>query len=286
MKHGFLLIDKPEDMTSHDVVAIVRRELGEKKVGHLGTLDPAATGLLVLAVGAKALKTIEFFSGLSKEYIADVRLDAVSTTYDREGIIEELEPKAGWTEPKPEDVQRLLDDHFLGTIDQVPPAHSAVHVNGQRAYEGARRGEVVDMPVRQVRIDDCKVLSYEHPQIRLHVACGSGTYIRSLAHDLGQRLHTGGYLSALRRTKVGEWIVDFAVSPDCVTWADIIPLKEVMATLPSIELNAEEAEHVRHGRKIERQIKPDVIGWYEDKPLAVLIPAKDGSKMARARKVL
>lgn len=286
MKHGFLLVDKPEGISSHDAVAQVRRALSERKVGHLGTLDPAASGLLVLAVGAKALKVIELFPELSKEYIADVHLGAVSSTYDREGVLEEVEPKPGWTVPEKIDVQRTLDDHFLGSIEQVPPAHSAVHVNGQRAYKMARQGQDVDMPTRNVRIDTCALLSYEFPDLSLKVACSTGTYIRSLAHDLGQKLRCGGYLSGLRRTKVGEWLADFAMPPEVVTWADIIPLKEVLASFGGIELTEEEATDLKHGRTIERQVKPDTIGWYDEKPLAILIPAKDGSRGARPRKVL
>jgi len=286
MKHGFLLIDKPVGPTSHDIVNNVRRNLGEKKIGHLGTLDPAASGLMILAVGAKALKVIEFFSDLTKEYTAEVTFGAISSTYDREGVIEKIEPKPGWVVPPHTTVNNTLQDYFVGTIDQAPPAHSAVHVGGERAYKKARKGEKVDMPMREVSITKCDIQSYEFPKVSIDVACGSGTYIRSLAHDLGERLRCGGYLSALRRTKVGEWSIDFAVPLDAVGWSHVIPLREVMDSFGGINLTEKEAEDVRHGRNIAHQVKQDTFAWFEDMPIAILVPAKDGTQMAHARKVL
>ena len=286
MKHGFLLIDKPEGPTSHDAVATVRRLLSERKIGHLGTLDPAASGLLVLAVGAKALKAVELFNDLPKEYVAEIAFGSVSTTYDREGVIEKSPPRAGWVPPAQVEVANVIRDHFLGDIDQVPPAHSAVKIGGDRAYRKARQGRGINMPARRVHIEDCGIIAYEYPTLTLHVACGSGTYIRSLAHDLGHRLRCGGYLAGLRRMKVGEWSVDFAVPPDSVCWTQVIPLKEVLAGFKSVELSEKDADRIRHGLDIEQEVKPDTIAWFNDLPIAVLTPAKDGSRMAHARKVL
>lgn len=286
MRHGFLLIDKPRGPTSHGAVAMVRRVLNERNIGHLGTLDPAASGLLVLAVGAKALKVIEFFSGLGKEYVADVRFGAVSTTYDSEGVVEAITTKPGWTEPDKGHVQRAIDQRFTGTIEQTPPSHSAVHIAGVRAYDLARKGITVDMPKRTVEISTCQVLSYAYPHLRLNVSVSSGTYIRSLAHDLGDVLRCGGYLENLRRTTVGEWSVDRAVTPDAATWADVLPLKDVLADLPRIDVTPEEAEHLRHGRKLPREVSAGTWAWFDGLPIAVLVPAKDGSRMAQPRKVL
>jgi len=286
MKHGFLLIDKPVGPTSHDVVQDVRRILSERKVGHLGTLDPAASGLMILAVGAKALKVVEFFKDLSKEYIAEVQFGAISSTYDREGVIEELEPKLGWTVPDQVVIQNIIQDHFVGTISQVPPMHSAVHVGGERAYRKARQGRHVDMPTREVRITECSIVKYDYPMLTLNVACSSGTYIRSLAHDLGQRLRCGGYLSGLRRTEVGEWSVDFSVPPEAAGWSVVVPLKEIMQKFPYIDLTDKELDDVQHARNISHQIKDGTIAWFEDLPIAILTPAKDGTQMAHARKVL
>ncbi|HLD63336.1 MAG TPA: tRNA pseudouridine(55) synthase TruB [Candidatus Peribacteraceae bacterium] len=285
MKHGFLLIDKPTGPTSHDVVDQVRRVLPERSAGHLGTLDPAASGLLVMAVGSKALKVVELFQDLPKAYIADVELGAVSTTYDSEGVIEALTPKPGFTSPEEGAIATIIAAHFVGDIQQVPPNFSAVHVEGRRAHELARQGKEMTLPARHVRVTECKIMEYRYPCLKLSVACGSGTYVRSLAHDLGQKLRCGGYLKHLLRTQVGEWSVDMAVPPEGVTWADVIPLKEVLLRFDRLDLSDEEAEAISHGRGIKHQVKPDVIAWHEEKPIAILIPAKDGSAMARPRKV-
>jgi tRNA pseudouridine55 synthase len=284
MRHGFLLIDKPRGQTSHDTVAIARRLLNEPKIGHIGTLDPGATGLLVLAVGAKALKVVEYFSGLTKSYEMDVRFGFVSTTYDADGAVEPVTPKPGRPEPTEIDVRRLIDDRFVGKIAQVPPAHSAVHVNGKRAYDLARQGKEVNIPARTVSITRCKIVSYAYPDLRLSVDCGSGTYMRSLAHDLGQMLHVGAYVTELRRTAVGEWDIKDACLPDDIGWRHVVPLKDVLSTLPGIQITAEEAEHLRFGRRIRRSVSGDTFAWFEGLPIAVLESAGDGE--AKPRKVL
>lgn len=286
MRHGFLLIDKPIGFTSHDAVAVVRKTLGEKKVGHLGTLDPAASGLLVLAVGSKALKVVELFTDLHKEYEAGVRFGSVSTTYDAEGTLEEVSRTPGWPEPSTTDIQNAIRDKFIGKIQQVPPAYSAIKVGGERAYRKMRQGKDVQLLARTVEIDYCTISSYEYPDLSLHVECGSGTYIRSLAHDLGEVLRCGGHLSSLRRTKVGGWDVSDAVHPEKVAWAHVQPLKDVLASFDSVEISPEEAINLSHGRSIKREVKPDVIAWCEGLPIAILLPLKDGSRETRARKVL
>ena len=283
MRHGFLLVDKPRGPTSHDVVAAVRRVLSERKIGHLGTLDPAASGLLVLAVGAKALRVVEFFMGLPKEYEAEVTFGAVSTTYDADGTIERIEPKPGWGVPSEEDVRRVIRDRFLGRIAQVPPAYSAVKVGGERAYRKMRQGKSVQLPERSVQITVCDILTYVYPVLKLRVACGAGTYIRSLAHDLGTELRCGGDLSALRRTRVGEWAVAGALAPERVTWTDVTPLKEIMKPFPRLDLNDREALAVKQGRDIDGVLLSEVIGWYEGLPVAILEPVMGG---VHARKVL
>ncbi len=283
MRHGFLLIDKPTGPTSHGAVAMVRQQLSERDIGHLGTLDPAASGLLVLAVGSKALKVIELFSNLSKEYDAEVTFGAVSSTYDSEGVIEEVQTKPGWDVPNEELIRRLIIDRYTGKVSQIPPAFSAVHVNGKRAHELARSGKDVEMPTREVHIEKCTITRYAYPELDLHVRCGSGTYIRSLAHDLGQDLRCGAYLSALRRTAVGDWSVENAVAPDTATWTDVMPLKEVLAGYPKLELSDAEWEDIRHGRTIARTIEDQTFAWHKDLPVALLIPANNG---CRPRKVL
>ena len=295
MRHGFLLIDKPTGPTSHDTVAQVRRALSERKIGHLGTLDPAASGLLVLAVGAKALKVVELFQNLHKEYDAGIHFGEVSTTYDAEGVLETVERTPGWPEPSTVDIQNTIRDHFIGKIEQVPPAYSAIKTGGERAYRKMRQGKKVDLPARTVQIDACDISSYTYPDLLIHVACGSGTYIRSLAHDLGAAFRCGAYLSSLHRTMVGKWSVESAADPEKVVWGQVIPLKDILSSFEGVEITEEEAEDLCHGRSINREVKPDTIAWSEGLPIAILIPLKDGSRQtphqdgsgqARARKVL
>lgn len=286
MRHGFLLVDKPIGPTSHDVVQMIRKQLNESSAGHIGTLDPAASGLLVIAVGAKALKVIEFFNGLTKEYEADVELGSTSTTYDREGQIEKTKLKPGIAEPDHIAVRRTIDEKLIGRISQQPPSFSAVHVDGKRAHELARQGKEVKMPTREVEITKCEIVSYAYPNLKLRVACGSGTYIRSLANDLGLLLRCGGYLAGLRRSKVGEWDVKDAIKPEKADWTDVMPLKEILKDFHSIEVDEKQAKAISMGQKIPLEIKPDTLAWFDGLPIAFLVPSKDGSRTAHARKVL
>lgn len=296
MRHGLLLVDKPKGPTSHDVVINVRRLLHEDDIGHLGTLDPAASGLLVLAVGSKALKVIELFQNLHKEYIAYVHFGAISSTYDSEGTIEETQKRAGWSPPDLSTIQRLIETRFQGVIEQAPPAYSAVKIEGVRSYRRARQGVAIMPAARQVEIQTCAIEEYEYPFLKLRISCGAGTYIRSLAHDLGNELRCGGYLQDLHRTKVGlpagasaqagEWSIDAAVTPENVKWTNVIPLKETLRSFPRIDLTETEAEDIRHGRNILREVKPNTVGWSNELPIVILAPAKDGSRTAHPRKVL
>ena len=285
MRHGFLLIDKPEGPSSHAAVSAVRKALGERKVGHLGTLDPLASGLLVLAVGQKALKVVELFDDLDKSYETEIRLGATSTTYDREGVIEERELLPGRSAPTQTEIQNLIRSNFIGEVDQVPPAYSAVKVGGERAYRKMRQGKGVDLPARTIEIHDCRVVKNEYPELRLHIDCGSGTYIRSIAHDLGEALRCGGYLQALRRTSVGPWFCSDAVSPEDADWSKIIPLKEVMVGFDRIEIDDIQLEMLVHGKDIPFLIEGQVIAWHDDKPVAVLEKAAE-TGFAHGRKVL
>lgn len=283
MRHGFLLVDKPLGPTSHDIVAIARKFLSERSIGHIGTLDPAASGLMVLGVGSKALKVIELFSGLSKEYVAEITLGKVSTTYDCDGVLETVELKPGWQMPDEIGVRRMLEERFVGTVSQKPPAHSAVHIDGQRAYDLARQGKIVEMQPRQVTIDECTIMSYNYPNLTLKVRCGSGTYIRSLAHDLGEALRCGAYLSGLRRTKVGDWKVEDAVQTDAINWTDVVPLKIILEKFTKLELTDAEWEDIKHGRTIKQAIDKEAFAWHQELPVALLTPCPGG---CRPRKVL
>lgn len=286
MRHGFLLVDKPRGPTSHDVVNAIRDVLHDRSVGHLGTLDPMATGLLVLAVGRRALKAVELFTHLSKEYSAQIRFGAVSSTYDAVGTLTDVPPRAGWEPPGHAELQRTIENHFLGCRDQVPPLFSAVKIGGERAYRKAMRGQNIVPSARRVEIAECVVVAYNYPELCLRVRCSAGTYIRSLAHDLGQVLCCGAHLAELRRTRVGEWSVGDACSPEDSAWAQVLPLKDVLVPLPGVSLSAEEWEEIRHGRDIAREVQPQTIAWYNELPVAILEPLRDGSRRAHPRKIL
>ncbi len=191
--------------------------------------------------------------------------------------------KPGCEPPTDSQIRNLLDERFTGKIAQVPHAFSAVHVNGQRAYDLARQGKQFELQARTVQIERSTIVSYAYPDLVLDVRCGSGTYIRSLAHDLGQAVRCGGYLSALRRTIVGDWNVEDAVSPEKVDWEDVTPLKEILVDFPRVELDDAQWDHIRHGRSTRPAITGNTFGWYENLPVALLIPTETG---CRARKVL
>ena len=208
-----LLIDKPAGISSFGVVARVRRVLSQRlgvkkvKVGHTGTLDPFATGLLILLVG-KATKRSNDFLKLDKEYIADIKLGETSTTGDPEGEI----TKSYSGEPVDEDVIKKVVQSFVGEITQKVPAFSAVKINGRRAYELARKGMEVETPTRKVHIYNIEILDYSWPMLKIRTEVSSGTYIRTLGEDIGAKLGTGAYLTALRRTKIADYRVEDAVT--------------------------------------------------------------------------
>lgn len=196
---GFLVIDKPKGLTSHDVVKRVRRLLSNsEKVGHTGTLDPLATGILILAVG-KATRLSEYLLKRDKSYKVKGILGFSSPTYDVDGEVKKVECR----EIGEEEFKKALSK-FLGTIEQSPPPFSAVRVGGKRAYELAREGKVVELPKRRVQIFNLTLLNFSYPEFELSVECSSGTYIRSLVHDIGRELSCDAVVSELRRTCVGD----------------------------------------------------------------------------------
>jgi tRNA pseudouridine55 synthase len=207
--NGFLLIDKPEGITSFGVVSRVRKAMGIKKVGHCGTLDPQATGLLIICLG-KATKLAQFVSKQSKKYLAEITLGYVSTTFDRDG---ELTAHSLETKPTREEILKSLPE-FTGEIEQVAPAYSAVKHQGQPLYKYARRNQLVEEKKRHVHVSEINITAYEYPRLSIEVACSSGTYIRSIAHDLGLRLNCGGYVSNLRRAAIGRWRLESAIQLD------------------------------------------------------------------------
>lgn len=211
MNDGILLVDKPAGMTSFGVVARVRRVLsrqaGKKvKVGHTGTLDPFATGLMILVIG-KECKNASHYSKLDKVYEATICLGQTSSTGDPEGEVTDVSDRR----PSEQDVMRVLE-HFRGEISQRPPIFSAIKINGQRAYKLARGGYHIEIPERTVTVHSLELLDYKYPELTIRAHVSSGTYIRSLAADIGAALQTGAYCTKLRRTAIGTWNVGEASS--------------------------------------------------------------------------
>ncbi len=205
--HGILLVDKPAGWTSHDVVAKVRGFAQQRRIGHTGTLDPMATGLLVLCLG-QATRLVEYMSGHDKSYEGEIRLGAATTTDDAEGDVIDTAP----VPPMSADLLRELESRFSGPIEQVPPAFSAVKIAGQRAYAVARKGGAPALQSRTVVVHDLSLQDVGSDTLHIQVNCGSGTYVRSLARDIGRALGSAGHLASLRRTRAGTFRVSDAWS--------------------------------------------------------------------------
>jgi len=208
MKEGIYLIDKEAGWTSFDVVAKMRGITGIRSIGHAGTLDPFATGLLIILVGKEFTKNQDEFMKQDKEYEVTLRLGAESTTGDPEGEITK-NSKFEIRNLKREEIEQTLKK-FIGEIEQTPPAHSAIKIAGERAYKKARKGEDFEIPQRKVTIYELELIAYEHPLVKFRAKCSSGTYIRTLGQDIAESLSTKGYLTQLRRTKVGEYDIKHA----------------------------------------------------------------------------
>jgi len=263
---GLLLVDKPEGVTSHDVVDVVRRGLATRKVGHAGTLDPMATGLLLIGVG-RATRLLRFLGGLPKTYVGSIRLGIETTTLDADGDVVR-EAGVDVTETQVGDAMRSL----VGESLQRPPAYSAVKVGGRKLYEAAREGERLEAAPRPIRVDAFDLLSYEAPNVTFRVTCSGGTYVRVLASDVGAALSCGAHLIALRRTAIGPYSVDDAVAPDRA--GEPLPLDAAVGHLPRLDIDADEAVAASHGRPLGPAgltgpygvFGPDglLIGVYED----------------------
>ncbi len=249
---GLILVDKPIGPTSHRVVHLVRQGTGIRKVGHAGTLDPRASGLLVLCLGP-ATRLSEYISTSSKCYEAVIRFGAATRTYDGDGEVTRRSTEI----PSRGQIEAALPG-FTGAIQQVPPPFSAVKVSGQRAYDLARAGKEVDLGPRTVTIYALRIREYQPPDLALDIECSAGTYIRSLAHDLGDQLGCGAYLAALRRTKSGEFLLSKAVTLDRLeqsfldgTWPEyVLPPTEALLGFAQIELDAEQVDRIRLGHSI------------------------------------
>jgi len=255
MISGVLVIDKPggQDslVTSHNVVQQVRRIAGMRKVGHAGTLDPLASGVLVLCLG-RATRLVEYLVGRSKLYQATIRLGQSTDTYDAQGEITAERP----CHVTPAELEEALE-HFRGEIRQEPPMYSAIKRQGQPLYKLARQGIEVDRPLRKVTIFRLELDAVNLPFIDITVRCSSGTYVRSLAHDLGERLGCGGHITMLRRTAVGHLGLAEAVPLAELTaenlLENLLPLQTAVQHLPALQLVFAEADRLRLGQPIDRR---------------------------------
>jgi tRNA pseudouridine55 synthase len=283
---GILIIDKPEGWTSHDVVARARRALGEKRVGHTGTLDPFATGVLVLLVG-RATRLAQFLSGAEKEYEATVRLGYATTTGDLTGERRDA-PSPGEAAPDCAAVTRERLEEALaplrGDFGQVPPMYSAKKVGGKKLYELARKGEEVEREAVSVRVSEFEIVADENEDslkpngdgtcdLCVRVVCSAGTYVRALAESLGENLGTGAHLAALRRTRAGEFGLARAVSLEGVQklvegGGDfLVPVEAALPHLPAAHLTAEDARRVRHGAAVRAPV--DAAGLEDGRQVRV-----------------
>jgi tRNA pseudouridine55 synthase len=280
--HGLLVIDKPLGLTSRAALDAVARCFPRgTKIGHTGTLDPLATGVLVLCIGS-ATRLADFIQAMPKSYESEFTLGATSATDDSEGPIEMV---SDHRVPSRADIESALPS-FIGEIEQTPPAFSAVKVAGQRAYRTARRGGDMELTARPVRIDAIEIAVFEYPQLHLRIDCGKGTYIRSLARDLGQRLGCGGYVSQLRRTRIGPFGADQALSLDAdpsAVWAHLRPVSEAVAHLPAQVASAEEIVRLRNGQRIAASMRYDgewvAVFDAAGQLLAVARPTEDGTAL-------
>ncbi len=249
---GLLNINKPQGLTSRDVVNRVQRLVRPVKVGHAGTLDPLATGVLVVGVGS-ATRLVEYVQRMKKVYDAEFLLGRTSDTEDVEGDVVPLENPP---EPTLSQIESLLP-RFVGRIEQVPPVFSALKVKGKRAYDLARRGESFKLEPRPVTIYAIKLLDFQYPQLRLEITCGSGTYIRSLGRDLAVALGSGAVMSNLDRTAIGDFRTGNTCQVDELT-ADrlaeqLLPARLAVADLPTVELDDEQLGRIRHGMTIDNR---------------------------------
>ncbi len=249
---GVLVVDKPVGLTSHDVVQIVRKGTNIRRAGHTGTLDPRASGVLVILIGP-AVRLSEYVSASDKRYQAIMRLGTTTDTYDSDGRV-----VSSHTVDVDEKQFNEVLQQFIGEIEQVPPPYSAVKVKGRKAYEMAREGEEVDLAPRKIQVYNLELLEWAPPEAVIDVYCSSGTYVRSLAHDLGEKLGCGAHLIGLRRTKSGRFTLRDAVPlrklrdafEDGRWYQYLIPAAEALSDWPAQELTHEMVEAIRHGHRI------------------------------------
>ena len=280
--NGVLVINKPQNWTSHDVVNKARKLLQEKKIGHTGTLDPLATGVLVLCIG-KATKIVRYLESDDKEYIAELKLGATTDTLDSAGSIL---VSRDYVPPSRDDVLRALDA-FRGNILQRPPAYSAVKVSGVASYRLARQGTMLEHEERPVTISSIELLEYNDPLVRISVTCSKGTYIRTLCAAIGEFLGAGAHLTALVRTRSGRFSIEQAMDLEQLAQKaslglaeqSLLPLSEALGAFAAVTVDASEAQRVSHGNTISL---PQGFAVDNSQPFIQVLD-RDGRMLAIAR---
>jgi len=282
--NGVLVIDKPKGWTSHDVVNKARRILLEKSIGHTGTLDPLATGVLVLCIG-KATRLVRYLESDDKVYTAEMRLGSVTDTQDASGVV--LESRE-YLPPSEEQVRNVLKG-FLGDIQQRPPAYSALKVNGIPSYKLARQGTVREHPERTITIHAIDLIEYRDPLIRFSAHCSKGTYVRTLCVEIGEKLGAGGHLTALRRDRAGRFSLERALTMEMLAdraaskqvQGALLPLSAVLQGYPSVTVSGLDAERIGHGNAIS--IPPAAALSPETGPVRILDASGELLAVARVR---
>ncbi len=264
--HGYVVVEKPAGVTSHDVVGAVRRMTGERRVGHAGTLDPAAVGVLPIAVGL-ATRTVEYLSESNKGYLAELTFGVTTDSLDGDGTVSEINDVSSLTL---EQLEQVLPE-FRGDILQVPPMHSAIKIDGRPLYERARRGEEIELDARAVTIHQLEVVSWEHPVLEIFVYCSKGTYVRSLARDIGEAVGTGAYMSNLVRVSTGPFTLEDAWNlnelPELIEqgfWEDVAAHPDAaLHNRPAIILSEEQATRWRNGTTIPADVPAGLVRVYD-----------------------
>lgn len=259
---GIILIDKPGGMTSHDVVDELRSKTGIRRIGHGGTLDPIATGLLIVAMG-KACRALEFFENLNKEYEVVMRLGVRTDTLDREGKVLATLDASAIDEPA---FDKALKS-FVGRIEQVVPDYSAVRVKGKKLYERAREGEPIEAPKRTVEIFNLEVLEFKNPTAKVRIACTKGCYVRAIARDVGERLGNVAICDEVRRTKIGPFSVEQALKLDQLAGSEDIqkllePVDKALGFLPEVRVGLEHQGRFLHGQVLDLRPAGDMMRLY------------------------
>jgi len=283
--HGLLVLDKPTGITSRDVVNRVQSWFPRRtKIGHTGTLDPLATGVLVVCIG-QATRLAEYVQDLDKTYRTTLIFGARSDTDDADGTMTPVEDVVAI----PESVIRESLKEFTGVIEQAPPAYSAVKIDGKRAHDLARKGHEVAPEARPVRIDRIDLQRYSWPELDLEIHCGKGTYIRSLARDLGERLHVGAYVKHLRRSRVGPFLADQGISMDWDTTtarARMLPVAAAIPHFPSLCLEEDQVRRLRLGQFIPMPVEPNDLphALFDESGALVGIGRIDAKRLLRPDK--